>query len=119
MDNHSQILESPKSNRYRLKPHEVDVIEEMRANDERRVLVIPDLHAPFIEPGFFEHCKAIYKKWNCNAVHMTGDLLDNSFSSFHEISPDGKSAGDELALAIKQIYMVQVAQAEMELSIEL
>ena len=92
-----------KNNRYRLKPHEIEALERIRAKDERRVLVIPDLHAPFIEPGFFEHCKAMYKKWNCNAVHFTGDCLDNSFSSFHEISPDGKSAGDELAMAIEQI----------------
>jgi len=77
-------------------------LEKMRAN-ERRKLIIPDLHAPFVEPGFFEHCRDIYHKWNCNSVHFTGDLLDNSFSSFHEIAPDGKSAGDELALAIEQI----------------
>ena len=96
-----QTLE--RNNRYRLKPHEIELIKESRAKDERRKLIIPDLHAPFIEPGFFEHCKAIYKKWNCNSVHFTGDLLDNSFSSFHEIAPDGKSAGDELALAIEQI----------------
>ena len=88
---------------YRLTPEEAALIKRNRENHERRVLVIPDLHAPFIEPGFFEFCKSIYKKYNCNAVHFTGDLLDNSFSSFHEISPDGKSAGDELALAIEQI----------------
>jgi len=88
---------------YRLTPEEAALIKRNRENHERRVLVIPDLHAPFIEPGFFEHCKNIYKKYNCNAVHFTGDLLDNSFSSFHEISPDGKSAGDELAMAIEQI----------------
>ena len=88
---------------YRLTPEEAELIKRNRDKHERRVLVIPDLHAPFIEPGFFQHCKNIYKKYNCNAVHFTGDMLDNSFSSFHEISPDGKSAGDELALAIEQI----------------
>lgn len=96
-------MEKSQSNRFRLKPHEIDVIKRLRSKNERRVLVIPDLHAPFIEPGFFEHCKEIYHKYNCNTVHFTGDCLDNSFSSFHEICPDGKSAGDELALAIKQI----------------
>ena len=64
MDNHSQILENLKNNRFRLKPHEIELIKESRAKDERRKLIIPDLHAPFVEPGFFEHCKAIYKKWN-------------------------------------------------------
>lgn len=88
---------------YRLTPEEAALIKKNRDKHERRVMIIPDLHAPFIEPGFFEFTKSIYKKYNCNAVHFTGDLLDNSFSSFHEISPDGKSAGDELALAIEQI----------------
>tara|TARA_R100000655_G_scaffold81041_1_gene120438 strand:- start:2748 stop:3482 length:735 start_codon:yes stop_codon:yes gene_type:complete len=92
-----------RNNRYRLKPHEIKALKQMRAENGRRVMVIPDLHAPFIQPGFFEHCKEMYKKWNCNAVHLTGDCIDNSFSSFHEICPDGKSAGDELKLAIEQI----------------
>jgi hypothetical protein len=87
----------------RLSPEEIDLITRLRNKEERRVLVIPDLHAPFIEPGFLEFTKKIYKKWSCNAVHFTGDLLENSFSSFHEISPDGLSAGDELTEAIKQI----------------
>jgi len=88
---------------YRLTPEEAELINRNRDKEDRRVLVIPDLHAPFIEPGFLQHCKNIYKKYNCNRVHFTGDLLDNSFSSFHEVTPDGLSAGDELAFAIKQI----------------
>tara|TARA_R100000655_G_C3000062_1_gene194253 strand:+ start:7235 stop:7969 length:735 start_codon:yes stop_codon:yes gene_type:complete len=87
----------------RLNEEEIKVIKKLRSKEERRVLVLPDLHAPFITPGFLEHCKDIYSKYNCNAVHMTGDLLDNSFSSFHEIAPDGLSAGDELKYAIEQI----------------
>ena len=92
-----------RDNRYRLSSKEIGVVMQMRESNTRNVLVIPDLHAPFIEPGFFEHCKYIYSKYNCNRVHFTGDCLDNSFSSFHEITPDGKSAGDELKLAIDQI----------------
>ena len=37
---------------YRLTPEEAALIKRNRENHERRVLVIPDLHAPFIEPGF-------------------------------------------------------------------
>lgn len=88
---------------YRLTESEAKLIKKHRDNEDRRVLVIPDLHAPFIELGFLEHCKNIYNKYSCNRVHFTGDMLDNSFSSFHEISPDGLSAGDELKYAIQQI----------------
>ena len=92
-----------RNKQYRLTPEEAELIKSNRDKHERRVMILPDLHAPFIEPGFFEFAKSIYKKYNCNSVHLTGDLLDNSFSSFHEVNPDGRSAGDELALAIKQI----------------
>lgn len=88
---------------YRLTESEAKLIKKHRDNEDKRVLVIPDLHAPFIEPGFLEHCIGIYNKYSCNRVHFTGDLLDNSFSSFHEITPDGLSAGDELKYAIQQI----------------
>jgi hypothetical protein len=92
-----------RDNRYRLNKKEIEVVMQMRKTDTRNVLVLPDLHAPFIIPGFLEFTKSIYDKYNCNAVHFTGDLLDNSFSSFHEICPDGMSAGDELKAAIEQI----------------
>lgn len=88
---------------YRLTESEIDLIKKYRGNEDRRVLVIPDLHAPFIETGFLEHCKNIYNKYKCNRVHFTGDLLENNFSSFHEIDADGLSAGDELSFAIEQI----------------
>jgi hypothetical protein len=71
---------------YRLSPEEAELIKRNREKHERRVMIIPDLHAPFIEPGFFEFCKSIYKKYNCNSVHFTGDLLDNSFSKVQEMS---------------------------------
>ena len=88
---------------YRLTEEEAKLIKKHRDNEDRRVLVIPDLHAPFIIPGFLPHCKKIYNKYKCNRVHFSGDILDNSFSSFHEVNPDGRSAGDELKLAIEQI----------------
>tara|TARA_R100001460_G_scaffold105331_1_gene151846 strand:- start:4 stop:738 length:735 start_codon:yes stop_codon:yes gene_type:complete len=88
---------------YRLTEEEARLIKKHRDKEQRRVLVLPDLHAPFIIPEFLEFAKEIYNKYSCNRVHFTGDLLDNSFSSMHEITPDGLSAGDELKLAIEQI----------------
>ena len=65
---------------YRLTEEEAKLIKKHRDNEDRRVLVIPDLHAPFIIPGFLSHCKKIYNKYKCNRVHFSGDILDNSFS---------------------------------------
>lgn len=63
------------------------------------VLVIGDLHAPFIKKGYLEHCKSVYKQYKCNKVIFIGDVLDNHYSSYHETIPDGLSAGDELKAA--------------------
>ena len=67
------------------------------------ILVVADLHAPFIKEGYLQHCIEIYKTYACNKVIFIGDLIDNHYSSYHETDPDGLSAGDELNLAIKQL----------------
>ncbi len=67
------------------------------------ILVIGDLHAPFIKRGYLEFCKEIYKKYNCDGVIFIGDLIDNHFSSFHDTDPDGHGAAEELRLAKEQI----------------
>lgn len=71
--------------------------------DERRVLSVGDLHAPFIKEGYLEFCKEIYVKYACTEVVFTGDIIDSHYSSYHETDPDGHAAGEELARAKKQI----------------
>lgn len=67
------------------------------------ILVIGDLHAPFILNGYLEFCKSLQKKYKCDRIMFTGDIIDNHFSSYHETDPDGLSAIDEIELAIRQI----------------
>lgn len=69
----------------------------------RRVLIIGDLHSPFILDGYLDHCLSIYKKHKCNTVVFIGDIIDNHFASYHETDPDGWGGKDELDLAIKRI----------------
>ena len=66
---------------------------------ERRVLIVGDLHAPFTRKNYLSFCEEIYNKYDCNQVVFIGDLIDNHFSSFHETDPDGHSAAEELRLA--------------------
>jgi predicted phosphodiesterase len=70
---------------------------------ERRILVIGDIHAPFVLKGYLEFCKDIYAKYNCNQVIFIGDIIDNHYSSYHEADPDGMGGADELACAIEMI----------------
>ena len=70
---------------------------------ESRVLVIGDLHEPFLLEGYLEHCKETYAKHNCNRVVFIGDVIDNHYSSYHETDADGLGGLDELEVAIKKL----------------
>ena len=95
-----QTLEKKASNRYRLKPHEIVVLEKMREAETRNVLVIGDLHEPFCLDGYLDFCIEQYYTYNCTEVVFIGDVIDNHYSSYHEASADGMGGLDELELAI-------------------
>jgi predicted phosphodiesterase len=71
--------------------------------DENRVLVIGDTHEPFTLNGYFQFCKDVYAKYNCNKVVFSGDIIDNHYSSYHETDADGLGGSDELEVAIKAL----------------
>jgi predicted phosphodiesterase len=68
-----------------------------------KVLIIGDIHEPFCLDGYLQHCKNVYKDFNCNKVVFIGDIIDSHYSSFHSTDPDGMSAKDELNLSIKKL----------------
>jgi hypothetical protein len=86
----------------KLTGREIGLIRKLR-NDSRRLLVVGDLHAPFIREGYLEFCQKMYEEYNCNEVLFIGDLIDNHYSSYHEQDPDGYSAGEELERAIDAV----------------
>ena len=92
-----------RDNRYRLKPHEVLALGEMRKTEGRNVLVIGDLHEPFCLDKYLDWCIDQYETYNCTEVVFIGDVIDNHFSSYHESSADGMGGSDELEFAIKRI----------------
>ena len=71
--------------------------------DERRILIIGDLHEPFTHPDYLDFCVNQYQNFNCNQVIFIGDIIDSHGWNFHESDPDGMSPGDELSLAIKRV----------------
>ena len=88
--------------RLRLDPIEEQIIKK-RKDNSNRVLVIGDLHSPFIKEGYLEFCLGIKEKYNCNIIIFIGDLIDNHASSYHETDPDGFSAKAELEEAKAKI----------------
>ncbi len=71
--------------------------------DERRILVIGDLHEPFCLDDYLDFCVESYRRHNCNQVIFIGDVIDSHYSSFHETDPDGYGGKDELELAIDRL----------------
>jgi UDP-2,3-diacylglucosamine pyrophosphatase LpxH len=88
--------------RPRLKGNKLAAYNHINKN-ERRILVIGDLHAPFELDGYFDFCKQTYANYNCNQVIFIGDIIDNHYSSFHSTDPDGMGGSDELEHAIEDI----------------
>ena len=88
--------------RPRLKGNKLAAYNHINKN-ERRILVIGDLHAPFELDGYFDFCKQTYANYNCNQVIFIGDIIDNHYSSFHSTDPDGMGGSDELGHAIEDI----------------
>ena len=92
-----------RSNRYRLKPHEIQVIQKLREQEVSNVLVIGDLHEPFCLDSYLDWCIEQYHTYNCTEIVFIGDIIDNHYASYHETSADGMGGLDELELAIKRI----------------
>jgi predicted phosphodiesterase len=42
--------------------------------NEKRILVIGDLHEPFCLDGYLDFCKQTFKDFNCNQVVFIGDV---------------------------------------------
>jgi metallophosphoesterase superfamily enzyme len=94
-----------RSNQYRLKANEIEIIERLRTKPTRNVLVIGDLHEPFCLDKYLDFCIAKYTEFNCNQVIFIGDVIDNHYTSYHEThgGNDLMTGADELELAIKRI----------------
>lgn len=75
----------------------------MAAGKETRVLVIGDLHAPFILNGYLDFVVDVAKKIKPTMVIQIGDVLDHHAISRHETHPEADGAVTELKKAIQQL----------------
>lgn len=91
-----------KEYRPRLNEKENQFLQEHRRKKVNR-LIVGDIHLPYTHPRYLQHCIDIYKKHDCNAVSMTGDIIDSHFASFHSINTQTHGAKYELDMAIEEI----------------
>ena len=88
--------------RPRLSLKENQFLKEFRRKKVNR-LVVGDIHLPYTHPRYLQHCIDIYKKYDCNAVSFTGDIIDSHFASFHSTHTESHGAKYELDMAIKDL----------------
>jgi len=69
----------------------------------KSIVVISDLHAPFMHPDTLPFLKAVKKKYSPDYVVQIGDEIDGHSWSYHEKNPDLDSPTKELREAINQL----------------
>lgn len=66
-----------------------------------KVLILGDLHAPFIHTKYFDFIRRMRDYFKCDKVISIGDIVDQHAINYHEHDPDGKSSGDEIEMTKK------------------
>lgn len=71
----------------------------------KTILIISDLHIPYMHPDWIAFLTAIKKKYlnNRSLILNVGDELDNHGISFHPTDVDLFSAGHELSVSIEKL----------------
>ena len=100
-----QLIKSEGYGRNKTKDHspKKEMIKEVTPSKKVNTLFIPDLHLPFVNSKALEFCINLKNKWNCERIIFLGDILDNHFPSFHNISTKAKGGEEELELARQEI----------------
>lgn len=102
------IMNTIKSTRKAMKSIQrtrVQNVVESKSTNVGNVLIIGDLHAPFILPGYLEWCKKLEQEYKTTKIIFIGDLIDGHSWSYHESDVDGMGVGDELEAAKKQLAL--------------
>lgn len=60
-----------------------------------RVLVIGDLHAPAVHPGYLDFCKDLREDYETDRTVLIGDVTDQHTASKHMMDPDGRGPREE------------------------
>jgi predicted MPP superfamily phosphohydrolase len=92
-----------KEQRYSRPSLKTKVLPKPYKGNPSNVLVIGDLHAPFILEGYLEFCREEQEKWDCGTVIFIGDIVDGHSWSFHEHNVDGMSVKSEVTKAKQQL----------------
>lgn len=79
------------------------MIEQATTGRGKRILVIPDLHAPFVHRDALAFVKRLQREFDTDTTVFLGDEIDSHAVSNYQSDPDGDSAGREMEKAIEEL----------------
>lgn len=94
--------------------NEAFVGDKMNQKDNRRILLISDLHIPYHHKDALAFLQHLKDKYNPTRVICLGDELDKHALSYHDSDPDLPSAGDELQEALPTVEKLFQMFPEMD-----
>lgn len=68
-----------------------------------RVLVVGDMHLPWIHPGYLSFIKDMAEQWDTDKTVFIGDVVDLHSISFHQRRPDMPGPSDEHEQALEAL----------------
>ena len=71
-----------------------------------RILVVPDVHAPFQRKSFISDLRKLVKKFKPTTIVFMGDIIDSHAVSRHQPEADAPSATEEFTAAKKIISKI-------------
>lgn len=83
--------------------------------DNSRILIIPDLHFPFVHKDALNFLNKLKHTLNPTRIICLGDELDYHAMSFHDSDPDLESSGRELLLALGYVDTLHEMFPRMDL----
>lgn len=85
------------------------------SSENRRVLFISDMHAPYHHPDTIAFLQALNDKYCFDRVIHIGDELDYHAASFHSTEPEALGALDELTAGQKVLFELERLFPELDI----
>lgn len=77
--------------------------EPFLTGNKNNILVIGDLHEPFCLDEYLIFNRNLQEQFNCGTVVFIGDIIDNHYTSYHEVESNALGADDEFTHAKSRI----------------
>lgn len=79
-----------------------------------RVLVVGDIHAPAVLPGYLDFCRAVSRHYKTDRTVFIGDLIDGHFATRHKKELSAPGTSEEIAETREELRLWHAVFDEAE-----